>query len=58
MICREALEHVGGVTNDPMGILAAARMYTWNSWSVVFDLGNFSAKLVYMQQYTKPAYNI
>jgi hypothetical protein len=53
---RELLQSCGGVTSDPMNILYKTRLYEWNTWSVVYDLTNGTAKVVYMQQYNKPAY--
>ncbi|GMO13251.1 MAG: hypothetical protein Ta2E_02200 [Mycoplasmoidaceae bacterium] len=48
---KKLLEACGGLTANPMSILEATRMYYWNSWSVVYDLNNFTTELVYMQQY-------
>jgi hypothetical protein len=45
-----------GQTHGPMAILESTRMYKWNTWSVVYDLNNFSTELVYMQQYNKDSY--
>jgi hypothetical protein len=53
---RNKLSEVHGNVSDPMHFLADTRMFRWNSWSVVYDLNNFSAQVVYMQQYNKPAY--
>jgi hypothetical protein len=55
-LVKNLLQDCGGVTNDPMNILFKTRMYKWNTWSVVYDLTNGTTKVVYMQQYDKPAY--